>query len=90
MTVTIPYQAELIGNKIRLVAGKPRVVTQDRADPAAPQTFLETTIQKVVEAELIPLEFERALPANLWPAAGPAPRVTSIKSDNGWVNIAID
>ena len=90
MTVTIPYQAELIGNKIRLVAGKPRVVTQDRADPAAPQTFLETTIQKVVEAELIPLEFERTLPANLWPATGPAPRVTSIKSDNGWVNIAID
>ncbi len=90
MTVTIPYQTEMVGNKIRLVAGKPRIVAQDRADPSAPQTFLETTIQKLVEAELIPLEVDRVLPANLWPAAGAAPRVTSIKSDNGWVSIAID
>ena len=91
MSVTIPYQAELVGNKIRWVAGKPRVVSQDRTDPAAPQSFVETTIEKIIEADLIPLEFDRSLPATMWPAnAGQAPRVTSIKSDNGWVNIAID
>lgn len=87
MSVTIPYHTELIGPKIRLVPGAARVVAQDRIDPSGPPTIVETMIQKVIEAELIPLEFDRALPAALWSAASPAPQVTSIKSANGWLTI---
>lgn len=90
MIVTIPYRTELIGNKIRWVAGQPRVVAQDRNDPAAPQTIVETTIQKVIEGDLIPLEFDRILPAALWRGSGPAPRIASVKSDNGWVTMTIE
>ncbi|MEI8384280.1 MAG: hypothetical protein WCJ09_29505, partial [Planctomycetota bacterium] len=90
MTVTIPYRTELTGNKIRWVAGQPRVVAQDRNDPAAPQTIVETTIQKVIEGDLIPLEFDRVLPAALWTGSGPAPKIASVKSDSGWVTITIE
>ena len=90
MTVTIPYQTQLVGNSIRLAAGKPQVVAQDRKDPDAPQTIMEMAVQKVIEADLDPVMFDRALPAALWTGSGPAPKVASIKSDNGWVTISID
>lgn len=90
MAVTIPYQTEVTGNSIRWVAGTPRVVAGDRADPTAPPTIMETAIQKVIEANLIPLEFDRTLPTAFWRGSGPAPRITSIKSDNGWATIAIE
>ena len=90
MIVTVPYRTELTGNKIRWVAGQPRVVAQDRSDPTAPQTIVETTIQKVIEGDLIPLEFNRVLPAALWPGSGPAPKIASVKSDSGWVTISIE
>ena len=57
---------------------------------AAPQTIVETTIQKVIEGDLIPLEFNRVLPAALWPGSGPAPKIASVKSDSGWVTISIE
>jgi hypothetical protein len=90
MSVTIPYQSQITGNKIRLVAGKPRVVAQDRKDPDGPPTILETAIQKIIEADLIPLDFDRTLPASLWKASGPAPRIASVKSDNGWLTITAE
>lgn len=90
MVVTIPYQTQITGNKIRLAAGTPRVVAQNRPDPDAPQTIIEKAIQKVIEADLIPLEFDRTLPAFLWKGAGPAPRIASVKSDNGWLTIAAE
>jgi hypothetical protein len=90
MTVTIPYQTRLEGNSIRLAAGKPQVVAQDRKDPNAPQTIMEMAIQKVIEADLDPIIFDRALPAALWPGSGPAPKVASIKSANGWLTVSID
>ena len=90
MVVTIPYQTELSGNNIRWVAGTPRVVARDRIDPAATPTIMETAVQKVIEADLIPLEFDRTLPTSFWRGSGPAPRITSIKSNNGWATIAIE
>ena len=90
MTVTIPYKTELVGNKIRWVAGQPRVVAQDRTDASAPQTIFESMIERVIEADLIPLEFDRVLPASLWKGNGPAPRIASVKSDHGWVTIVIE
>jgi hypothetical protein len=91
MSVTIPYHTVIDGSKIRLTADSPHVVAQDRPDPDAPPTLLEKTVQKVIEAELVPLEFDRVLPATLWTAPGPAPRVTAIKSDNsGWITITAE
>ncbi|MDB5347377.1 MAG: hypothetical protein JWP89_5754 [Schlesneria sp.] len=90
MTVTIPYQMQVTGNKIRLIGGTPRVVAQNRVDANAPPTIIEKAIQKIIEADLIPLEFDRALPASLWKAAGPAPRIAALKSDNGWLTITAE
>lgn len=91
MAVTIPYQTSIVGNKIRLTAGTPHVVAQDRGDPDAPPTLLEKAVQKVIEAELDPLDFDRALPAGAWPMAGPAPKITALKSDNnGWITICAE
>jgi hypothetical protein len=90
MTVTIPYHVELAGDKLRWVAGTPQVVAQDRVDPSDPPTIMETAIQKVIEADLIPLEFDRPLPASLWTGAGAPPKVSSVKSDAGWVTIGIE
>lgn len=91
MTVTIPYHTELTTTKMRLVAGKPRVVSQERTDPNAPQTIVEMAVAKVIESDLIPLEFDRSLPAAMWPANGTAiPQITSITSDNGWLHISIE
>lgn len=90
MEVTIPYQTKLVGSKIRLAAGQVRVVAQDRADPEEPPTLMETMVQKVIEGDLIPLEFDRELPASLWTAAGPRPQVTAIKSENAWVTFSIE
>lgn len=90
MVVTIPYRTELAGSKLRWVAGKPQVLAQDRPDPAAPQTIVESTIQQIIEGDLTPLEFERTLPAALWPGSGPPPGIAALKSDSGWVTIAIE
>jgi hypothetical protein len=91
MIVTIPYQSKIVGDKLRLAAGTPRVVSQERPDPDAPQTIIETAVQKVIEADLIPLEFERALPAAFWKAGGQPPRIVSLKTDdNGWLTIAVE
>lgn len=90
MVVTIPYQTTIVGNKIRVTPGKLRVVAQDRPDPEAPQTITEIAIEKIMQADMIPLEFDRALPASLWKSSSPAPRITSVKSDNGWATITID
>lgn len=90
MSITIPYQTRIVGDKIRLIAGKPRVVTQDRTDPDAPPSIVETTIEKLIHAELTPLEFDRKLPAGLWPASGIPPQISSIKSENGWIHIVVE
>ena len=90
MRVVIEYQAVVEGNSVRLVAGKPRVMAQDRTDLNAEPTVAEMAVQKSIESALPTLEFDRALPSQYWSHAGPAPRVTSIKSQDGWVSIAID
>lgn len=90
MVVTIPYQIQVAGDKLRFRGQTPTVVTQDRPDPDAPPTIIERAIQKVIEADLIPLEFDRTLPASLWKGPGPAPRISSIKADNGWLTITAE
>ena len=90
MKVVIEYRAVLDGNSLRLIPGKPRVTAQDQTDLTAEPTLAEMAVQKSFESTLPTLEFDRALPSQCWPHAGPAPRVTSIKSQDGWVSIAID
>ena len=90
MKVVIEYQAVVDGNAVRLVAGKPRVMAQDRTDFNSEATLTEMAVQKSIESALLTLEFDRALPSKYWPHNGPAPRVTSLKSQDGWVSIAID
>lgn len=90
MTVELEYRFIVDGNTLRLVAETPRAVAQDRSDPLAEPTLAEQAIQKAVEAALPVLEFDRMLPARHWKFTGPAPRVTSIKSQDGWCSIAID
>ncbi|MBC8116253.1 MAG: hypothetical protein H7062_17840 [Candidatus Saccharimonas sp.] len=90
MKVVIEYQAVVEGNSVRCVPGKPRVTAQDQTDLTAEPTLAEMAIQKSIESALPTLEFDRTLPSKYWRLNGPAPRVTSIKSQDGWVSIAID
>ena len=90
MKVVIEYRAVIDGNSVRYVAGKPRVMSQDRTDLNAEATIAEMAVQKSVESALPTLEADRVLPSKYWPQNNPAPRVTSIKSQDGWVSIAID
>ena len=90
MTVVIEYRTVIDGNSLRLVAGKPRVTARDRTDPNTEPTVAELAVQKSFESALPMLEVDRALPSKSWPHNSPAPRVMSIKSQDGWVSIAID
>ena len=90
MKVVIEYRAVIEGNTVRLVAGKPRVMTQDRTDPNTEATVVELAVQKSIESALPTLEVDRVLPLKYWPHNSPAPRVMSIKYQDGWVSIAID
>jgi hypothetical protein len=90
MIVSIPFRAEIKGEKIRWVADSPSVSAQDRTNSKASLAVVEMMIQKMIEAEFTPLEFDRALPSVYWPVGGQPPRVTSIKSADGWVGISID
>jgi hypothetical protein len=90
MKVVIEYRTVIDGNSLRLVPGKPRVTAQDRADLTAEPSLAELAVQQSFESTLPTLEIDRGLPSQYWPHAGPAPRVTSIKSQDGWVSIAID
>jgi len=90
MKVVIEYRAVVEGNTVRLVPGKPRAVAQDQTDLTAEPSLAEMAVQKSIEAALPTLETDRVLPAKYWPHHSPAPRVTSIKSQDGWVSIAID
>ncbi len=90
MKVVVEYQAVVEGNTIRLIAGKPRVMAQDRSDPAAEPSLTELAVQKSFESALPTLELDRTLPSQYWTLGGAAPRVTSIKAQDGWVSIAID
>ena len=90
LVVTVPIQSELVGDKLRWLPGTPTVVAEDRTDPSGPPTIMETAVQRVIQASLTPIEFDRTLPTALWPGNGPAPRIVSIKSNNGWVSIVIE
>ena len=90
MKVVIEYRAVIEGNTVRLVAGKPRVMTQDRTDPNTEATVVELAVQKSIESALPTLEVDRVLPSKYWPHNSPAPRVMSIKFQEGWVSVSID
>ena len=90
MKVVIEYRAVIEGNTVRLVAGKPRVMTQDRTDPNTAATVVELAVQKSIESALPTLEVDRVLPSKYWPHNSPAPRVMSIKFQDGWVSVSID
>ena len=90
MKVVIEYRVIVEGSTVRLVASKPRAMAQDRSDLTAEPSLAEMAVQKSIESALPALEADRALPAKSWPLNSPAPRVSSIKSQDGWVSIAID
>lgn len=87
VTVTIPFENSMVGANIRWTPGTPRVVAQDRTDPDGPPTLVETAIQKAIEADLDTVEFPRTLPASAWQSESPAPAVTSVRTERGWLTI---
>ena len=90
MKVVIEYRTVVEENSVRYVPGKPRVTARDRTDLTAEPSLTELAVQKSIESTLPTLEFDRTLPTKYWPHNSPAPRITSIKSQDGWVSIAID
>ena len=90
MRVVIEYRAVVEGSSVRFVAGKPRVTAQDRMDLGGETSVTEMAVQKSIESALPTLEVDLALLSKHWPHNSPAPRVSSITSQDGWISIAID
>ena len=90
MTVTIEYRAVIEGNVVRLAPGQPRAVAQGSEDSSREPTVAEMTVQNSFASALPTLEVDQSLLAAYWTHHGPAPRVTSFKSREGWLAVAID
>ncbi len=90
MTVTIEYRAVVEGNVVRLIAGKPRAQVQGQEDSSREPTVAELTVQNSFATALPTLEVDQALAAAYWPHRSSVPRITSIKSRDGWMAVAID
>ena len=90
LELTIPYNTELIGDKIVVSPGKVRVISLDSPDSSATPSLAMKLVSQGIEANLSKLAVDRALPASLWPAAGSVPRVERIISQDGWAAITVD
>jgi hypothetical protein len=84
LAITIPYETELVGEKIIVTPGSVELALQSDDDSNMAQSLALKLTKQGIEANLVKLAFDRALPANLWPAAGPVPQVTGIRSDDEW------
>lgn len=90
LAVTIEYKATLSGDKILVTPGKVHVALQKEDDSNATTGIAFKLIAQGIEASLVKLAFDRSLPASLWSYGGIVPRVTGIRSQDGWAAISID
>ena len=90
LAVTIEYKTELAGDKILVIPGKVQVALLKNDDPNATTGIALKLISQAIESSLSKLAFDRALPANLWWFGGIAPRVTVIRSQDGWAALSIN
>ena len=90
LIVTIPYRSELVNDKIVTTPGKVKIVPIDEDDSTVVSEIAVKLISQAVERSLSKLVIDRALPASVWPFAGPVPRVMAIQSSDGWIGISVD
>ena len=90
LVVTIQYETELLGDKILVTPGNVQVALQSKDESGAGSGVALQLIQQAIQSSLSKLQFDRALPANLWPYTGAVPQVSGIRSQDGWVAITIN
>lgn len=90
MTVTLEYRTVVEEGAVRLIAGKPRAKVQGQEDSSREPTVAELTIQNSFAAALPTLEVQQTQATAYWPHRSSVPRITSIKSRDGWMAVAID
>ena len=90
ISITIPYRTELTADKILVTPGKPQVTLQDSSTEGVGTDIALKLVAQGIESKLTKLAFDRGLPASLWSVSGPVPRVTGIRSRDGWASISVD
>ena len=90
LAVTIPYTSKVVGEKIVVSPGKVEVEPLVKeGDTPLPQVALKL-ISTAIESGLTKYAVDRTLPASLWKMPGPAPRVVSVHTQDGWGGVSID
>ncbi len=86
--VTIPYRLVNQEDKWLLKAGsvEARKLHRDTDE----ETFVEHAVKKLIETTLPSVSFPQQLPTTIWPKGKTPPKITSIRSRQGWLVIAID
>ena len=90
LAVTIEYRTELVGDKILVTPGKPRVELLTHDDNDSTPGLALSLISQAIEANLTKLAFDRTLPKSLWSFGGTVPRVVGLRSNDGWAAVSID
>jgi hypothetical protein len=90
LAVTIEYKTSIEGDKIVVTPGKVQVEPQKDGDNNATTGIALKLISQVIESSLSKLAVDRNLPAAMWPFGGLIPRVTGIRSQDGWAVVSVN
>ncbi|WP_157605063.1 hypothetical protein [Schlesneria paludicola] len=90
LAITIGYKTEIAGEKILVTPTEVQVKVANRDDSNDPPSLGLSVLSQAIKASISKLAFDRALPANWWTFGGVCPRVTGIRSDDGWAAISIN
>ena len=86
--VTLPYRMEDLEDAWELKTGSIRVKSLDGKSDGTSLT--ETTVRNVITTSLPKVRIPKQLPEIVWPRGKTPPRVTSIRSANGWIVIGVN
>ena len=90
LEMTIPYTTTVVGDKVVAAPGKVQVKSLDGPSESETEKLTMKLVSQGIEASLVKLAVDRALPASLWPVGGSVPQVVRIVSDDGWAAISVD
>lgn len=90
LALTISYKADIVGEKIVVTPTDVQVKVANREDSNESPGIGFSVLSQAIKASISKLAFDRALPAHLWTFGGACPRVTGIRSDDGWAAISIN
>lgn len=90
LAVTIEYKTDVEGEKLVVTPGNVHVAALKDEDKNATTAFALKLISQVIQSSLSKLAIDRNLPATMWPFGGPVPRITGVRSQDGWAAVTIN